>query len=281
MLLALTVEGVLFFAFLVIKPKWGLVLIILARPLLDNFFNHVRTASGGQGMGFGAIFKLAVIVLAVFLCFYYSAFPRRNKVVRCWFIFLFFMFLSACYSPYRSDALRLFLDYVTYFSMFIIPFLVIKTKEDFLFWLKIYACSFVLPVLCGNWDLLHGGHYTVDAGKRVEGTFSHPNIMAFYLVLGITSYFYILKSKYWKLKPETVWCMRILMANMLVLLVMTKTRNAWIACLVGFVVYGALKDRKFLIILLLVLPLSLAVPQVQDRILTILQGKQNQTIMRV
>jgi O-antigen ligase len=273
-LLALPV-GILFFAVLVIKPKWVLMMLVLLRPLLDNLLNLTRTgSSAGQGVGVGAVLNLAVILLSIFLSFHYAAFPRGNKVVFCWFIFLFLMFLSVCYSPFPLEAMRLYFNYMSYFAMFIIPFLVIKSKKDFLFWLKILAWSFVLPVLCANIDLLHGGRQFEDAGKRIAGTFTHPNILAFYLVLGITLYFYILKSGYLKLKPTVMWSMRILVLNMLVLLIATKTRNAWIACMSVFFIYGLLKDKKFLIIFLLLIPLTLVIPSVKERVLTAISNKQ-------
>jgi O-antigen ligase len=273
-LLALPV-GVLFFAFMVIKPKLFLVMLVLSRPLLDNLLNLTKSDVGeGQGVGIGAILNLSIIVFAIFSSFHYVTFPRRNKVVLCWGIFLFLMFTAVCYSPFRLGALRLYFNYLSYFAMFIIPFLVIKTKKDFLFFLKILAWSFVLPVLCANVDLIHGGRQFEDAGKRIAGTFTHPNVLAFYLVLGITLYFYILKSKYWKLRPIVMWSMRILMINMLVLLIATKTRNAWIACLAGFFIYGFLKDRKFLIILFLLIPMTLLIPSVKERVLTVISDKQ-------
>jgi len=267
--------GVLFFVVLVIKPKWVLAVIILTRPLLDNLLNLTKSSSGeGQDIGLGAILNLAIIALGIFLSFHNSNFPRRNKAVHCWFIFLFLMFLSVCYSPFPLLGLRLFFNYLSYFAMFIIPFLIIKEKEDFLFWLKIFAWSFVLPIFFANIDLIAGGRQFADAGKRIEGTFTHPNILAFYLVLGVTTYFYILKSGFWKLRPIILWAMRILMLNMLVLLIATKTRNAWIACFLGFFIYGFLKDKKLLVILLLLIPMTLLVPTVKDRVLTVISDKQ-------
>jgi len=267
--------GILFFAILVIKPKWFLAAMILFRPLLDNILNLTKSDIGeGQGVGLGAVLNLAIIVLAVFLGFHYSTFPRRNRIIFCWYIFLFLMFLSVCYSPYPLGGLRLFFNYLSYFAMFIIPFIIIKSKEDFLFWLKIFAWSFILPILCANIDLIHGGRQFEDAGKRIAGTFTHPNILAFYLVLGITSFFYILKSKYWKLKPEIVWVMWLLMLNMFVLLIATKTRNAWIACFTGFFIYGFLKDKKLLFMLLILIPMTLLIPTVKERVLTVISDKQ-------
>jgi len=273
-LLALPVVGV-FFVFLVVKPEWILISVVLSRPLLDNLLNSTKTNVGGENIGIGAILNLVIIILAVFLTFQYSSFPHHHRSVFYWLVFLFFMLMASLYSPYVARAIRLFLNYVSYFAMFLIPFLVIKGKEDFLFWLKIFAWSFILPVFGANLDLLHGGHYFQDAGMRISGTFTHPNILAFYLVLGLTFYFYMLKGEYWRSKPGILWAIRILMLNMLVLLIATKSRNAWLACISIFLIYGLLKDRKFLIMLFILLPLSLVVPQVQDRVMTVLQDKES------
>ncbi len=270
LLLALPFAG-LFFILLVVKPKWVLALIVFFRPLLDNLLNSTRTDS--EGVGLGAILNLLVIILVIFLVFHYHSFPSRNPVAKSWLLYLFFMFLAAAYSPYLSRGGRLFLNFVSYFAMFLMPFLVIKTKEDFLFWLKLLCASFVLPVFFADLDLLHGGRYYADAGMRVAGTFSHPNILAFYLVLGITLYFYMIKSNF--VKSKFMWMMQVLLVNMLILLVFTKTRNAWLACASIFLIYGLLKDKKFLIVFSLLLPLTLLVPQVQDRVLTVMKGKES------
>ena len=59
--------GILFFALLVIKPKWVLIILIMSRPLLDNVLNLTKTEVGeGQGIGLGAVLNLIIIVLAVF-----------------------------------------------------------------------------------------------------------------------------------------------------------------------------------------------------------------------
>lgn len=267
--------GVLFFAFMVIKPKWFLIMMIVSRPLLDNLLNLTKSNVGeGQGVGLGAVLNLAIIVLAVFLAFHYAAFPRRNKVVLCWYIFLFLMLVAVGYSPFRMGALRLYFNYLSYFAMFIIPFLIIKNKDDFQYWIKIFAWSFVLPVFFANIDLIHGGRQYEDAGKRIAGTFTHPNVLAFYLVLGLTFYFYVLKSGYLKFRPKILMIIKVLMFNMVVLLIATKTRNAWIACLAGFSIYGFLKDRKLLLVLFLLLPLGLLVPSVKERVLTVVSDKQ-------
>lgn len=260
---------------LVVNPRATFVVVFLTRPLLDLALNLTKVTVGEQEIGFGAILNLIIIVLAGFLFFYEGVFPRKNPVVRAWVFFLVVMLIAVIDSPYIGRAVRLYANYLSYFAMFLIPFLIIKSREDFLFWVKIFAWSFVLPVLYANIDLLRGGTFYSDAGMRIKGSFSHPNVLAFYLCLGITYCFYLLKSKILKFSPRVVMVVIIFVLNMVVLLLATKTRNAWIACFGVFFIYGLLRDRKTLLILLLLMPFLMFVPAVKDRVITVFNGKSS------
>ncbi len=270
-LLALPAAGA-FFLYLIVRPKETLVLLLIARPLLDWVLDLTKISVGGTQFSVGAGLNLAIIALGIFMAFYFKGFPRRDPVVRWWIIYLLILACATAYSPYMGQAARLVINQLTYFTMFLIPFFIIKSREDFLFWLKVLAFSFVLPVVCGNINLLQGGKEYADAGSRVVGTFTHPNILAFYLVLGLTVYFYILTDKEFKMSREIRVWMKIIMLNMAVLLIATKTRNAWLACFLAFFIYGLLKDKRMMLTLLLIVPVALLVPTVQERIATIIKG---------
>jgi O-antigen ligase len=223
-------------------------------------------------VGIGAIFNLTAIFLAIFLAFYTLNFPQKVAPVYCWVIYLMCMLATVFYSPSRGESMRLWLNYLSYFALFLIPFLIVKNQEDFVHWLKILGVSFVLPILCADLDLVRGGRYFEDAGNRIAGTFTHPNILAFYLVLAFTFFFYLLKSGHLKSSTPVKWGVRGLMLNTLVLLVATKTRNAWISIYTGFAIYAFLKDRKMLLLLMLIVPLLFLIPPVQERMLTVLKN---------
>ncbi len=259
---------------LVVHPRFMLTLLLIFRPSWDLIMNLTKVSIGGQEITIGAGVNLAIISLAIFLAFYERNFPRWNKVMVCWIIFLLIMLAATVYSPFQGRAIRLFVNYVSYFAMYLIPFIMIKSKEDFLYWLKILAVSFVIPVLYGNFDLMMGGRNYADAGMRIKSTFTFPTIFGFYLVLGFTAYFYILKSRILALKPKTILLMKLLMFNMLVLLVATKTRNAWVAGIFGFLIYGFLKDKKVLMVLLLLIPLSFLSPQVRERTFSVVKNEK-------
>jgi O-antigen ligase len=270
-LLALPAAGA-FFLFLVMRPKETLVIILLARPLLDVVLDLTKISVGGTQFSAGAALNLAVIALGIFTAFYYKGFPKRDPMVKWWIIYLLVLLCAAAYSPFKGTAARLLVNQATYFTMFLIPFFMIKDRKDFLFWLKILVISFILPVGVANIDMLvWGGRYFADTGQRITGSFAHPNILSFYMVLGFTIYFFVLKSGYFTLTRVQRNFMVALMANMLVILIATKTRNAWIAFFGGFFIYGLLRDRKTLVILLIVSMLSMFVPAVQQRLLSVFQ----------
>ncbi len=266
---------------MVTKPIWMIVSILVSRPLLDIVLNMTRVnTGGGDGVGLGAIINLTIILLAIFLCFYYTNFPQKIAPISAWIFYLICMLIAVFYSPSRADSARLWINEVSYFSLFLIPFLIIKDSKDFIFWLKVLALSFVLPIMYANIDLLHGGKYFEDAGMRITGSFTHPNILAFYLVLAFTFYFYLLKSGHLKSKHGLKFVIKLLMINILVLLIATKTRNAWISIYAGFFIYALLQERRILWLLVIVVPLFLLIPQVQER-MTVLNNTSSSNYQRV
>lgn len=268
--------AILFFLMMVTKPKWVMLLIIVTRPLLDVVLNATRVnngAGGGDGVGMGLIFNLTVVFMAVFLAFYSRNYPHHLAPLSCWVIYLLCMLATVLYSPDRGDSIRLWWNYLSYFALFLIPFLMVRTQEDFVYWIKVLGISFVLPIFCADVDMARGGQYFEDAGMRITGTFTHPNILAFYLVLAFTFYFYILKAGYLKSSPGLRVFVKLLMIDILVLLVSTKTRNAWISIYIGFIIYAILKQRKMLILLFVVVPLMFFLPPVQDRMLTVIKDE--------
>jgi len=80
--------------------------------------------------------------------------------------------------------------------------------------------------------------------------------------------------QYWKNLSKTKRnCLVVLITNIVFLIIVTKTRNAWLATIILLVLYGFLKDRKMLVIFFVVGLCSLATPQVQERLHDIV-GKQ-------
>jgi O-antigen ligase len=148
--------------------------------------------------------------------------------------------------------------------------------DDKRFWLKMLFFSTFLPVLYANFDLLRGGTYDTYEGMRIQGSFTHPNILAFYLVLVIAMTFYVFKSNIFILTRARKTMLRLYLINLFVLLLATKTRNAWLSCWVLFFVYGFLKEKKYIIFCIFMPLLLLVHPDSLGRILNLFTGKSEQ-----
>jgi O-antigen ligase len=98
----------------------------------------------------------------------------------------------------------------------------------------------VIPVLVGFFQVLtHRGLTFADSTNRAFGTFGHPNVMAFYLVLGI-SYFILI----WPLLQTRVPNRWPIITALVLALLLTQTRGAWAGLLVSLGVIGFIRFRR-------------------------------------
>ena len=151
--------------------------------------------------------------------------------------------------------------------MMVLPFFLVTSERNFFVWMKILLCSSIGTVLVGDIQFVLDPH-----ASRIAGTLPHPNILAFYMIMMIVVGFYLLKSPKSGLTAFWRRVLEIYVFNLFFLLILTKTRNAWIACWLMFFIYGVMQDRKYFWISVLLPPLALLLPPVQTRIADLLPG---------
>jgi O-antigen ligase len=181
-----------------------------------------------------------------------------------WFPFLVLAFAAVMYSPVQLDALRKFLTYLSFFAMFLFAFVVVRSERDFLYFLKLIILSSVLPVIYGLFQVVTGVDQYADS--RIQSTFSHPNIFAFFIIIIIGVILFLQSTALLKVSGRYRLALMLYLLPLLILLISTKTRNAWIGCAILVLVYGIVYDRKALVLLLLAPILALAIPEVADRL---------------
>jgi len=250
----------------VMNMKAMLVFLLFSRALLDPVLNMTKIAILGSKIGIGGILNFLIIFFTFCLSLQAPKIVIRNRLCKYWIIFLFICFVSIIHSPARTMGLKRFLNLATYMCVYLLPFLLIKNRDDQKFWLKIILCTSLVPVGFAMLDLIRGRSFFFGEIIRIQGTFSHPNILAFYLVLIIALVFYILKSRQFLLTKEKIHILWIYLFALFVLLIATKTRGAWVSCWILFFVYGLFKERKYLIYTVLIPPLFLLHPSIRERI---------------
>ena len=258
-----------FLIIMFLDARWMMLTLLYTRALLDPLLNMTKL---GEGAGMGAFLNLLVIFLVIMLALRFPGqIDYKSPIIRAWAVFLSICFLSLLYSPDRVRTFKLCINLCSYLAVTLMPFLIVKNEDQKRFWIKTLLYSSLAPVGLALVGLATHIEFFYSYG-RLQGTFTHSNILAFYLVLIVAVVFYILKSGLFRLTfSQRVW-LRLYMLGCLALLVVTETRSAWLSCVGMFFIYALIKERKFLFILLLVMGLLFLVPQVQVRLKDLSEG---------
>lgn len=127
-------------------------------------------------------------------------------------------------------------------GMYLVTCALITTQKQFTRFAHTLLLSLIVPVALGLYQIAtHTGYSFFDLSNRVYGTFGHPNVFGFYLVLMIAvlgSYALIP----WKNREKGIMIAGFLL--LAVLLALTYTRGAWLGMLVVLVVVGLARKPK-------------------------------------
>jgi len=254
---------------LIYDYKKLLMLIILLRSGGDMALESTGFGVGDAHMGIGGLINLALIMIACLLVLEKpQLFPTR--LARYWMPMLVMMGISVVVSYEKTLAVKLYLGTLSCFAMFIVAVYMVRSNEDFNKAIRLVVWSSLVPTLYSFVDVaLH----MRDSSFRLQSTFGHANIQAFYLTLVLVLCLYMLKSPLFKIKPLGRMAICCYMPVLLGQLLLTQTRSAWIACFLIFVLYALLFERKYLLYLLL-LPLLVFIPSVSDRLMDLSQGNE-------
>lgn len=186
--------------------------------------------------GLGAVLNALVIIIA-FIAIFERPNPVRKVIKQTWLPFLSIAFFTLLITPEPLNAVKSFLSLLSYASIFTLAITLIKSEEDYGRWMRVVFLSSLIPVAYSFIDILNGGFHSQESeGFRINSTFSHPNIFAFYLVLMISLGFYFYKAKVSYFSVFIRKTLPVYILIMLGLLILTKTRSAWAACF-AFLLY--------------------------------------------
>lgn len=266
----LALPAAMLFALLVIYDrKLTLLLIVVLRAGGDNALELTRFSLGGYMVGIGGVINAIVILLALLLVF------ERPKVVpgrayMAWLPFLAITAAGVLHSPFTGEAVRLFLQQLSYFAMFVGGYQCVRDEADFRKMLRLALWSSAIPVLYAFVDIaLHFG-----GGFRLQSTFAHPNVLAFYLTVMIVVAFYLLKTMAPTAGDGARMSLGAYLLLLLLMLLLTKTRSAWLATAISFALYAVVFERRYLIYMVVLGVAALFVPGVGDRLGDLGQGNE-------
>jgi O-antigen ligase len=257
-------------AFAIGLRKTALALAFL-RPSGDRVFNAVKDLAGSDS-GPGASLNLGILALAA------AAVVRRPAAlfappVLGWLAFVLAAGASATAAPDPAVSIRLLLTLATYGAVLALTHAVVDSIAMARRMILAVVLSSVVPAGIGLVELLANPEILLG-DERLLGTFTHPNILAFYLVTVIAAILFVNGSSMFDPSPGA---RRLLLGSaglLLVLLLATKTRSAWGALALILLVQALIVDRRWLGLLALA-PLLALVPGVNERFADLFAGNTN------
>jgi O-antigen ligase len=242
--------------------------IVLLRPLCDQFFEYLKDVSGSS-TGPGASINL-IILAGGFTALLAAPRLLTSPVLLAMMLFLGAAVLSMLHGPDPAAGIRMFLTLATYASVFALGKFIVRRPADVEQALRIAAYSSLGPNLIAIFGISTNTLVYSPEG-RLQGTFTHPNIYAFFLMTSIAINLFLLSSTRVTVTPRFRQQLICFTAICLALLALTQTRSAWIAVSLVLVTYAITIDRRWLALVALA-PFALLVPAVGDRIFDLEAG---------
>jgi len=256
---------------LVFSPQQLLLLIVLFRAAADLAFETTKLSFGGYQVGLGGVINACVLLIAVLLYLERPERIPRKAIAVMWMAFLLTALLGTIFSPVRVEALRTYLGLLSNLAIFASAFYFVRSEQDFRRCVRIILWSSLIPAVYAFVDI--GLNWSSGVGTfRLQSTFSHPNIFAFYLTLVIALTFYLLKTLTPSASPGKRLGLTAYLCLLFFFLVLTQTRSAWAACFAGFCAYGLFFERRYLAYVVMVPLLALLIPGIQDRLVDLASG---------
>jgi O-antigen ligase len=248
------------------------VLLLAAfRPSCDRIFNAVKDVTGSDS-GPGASLNLGIIALAG------AAVVRRPAALLAppvlgWFAFVAAAAASAATAPDPLVSLRLLLTLATYGAVLVLSHALVDSLDMAARLIFAVVLSSIIPAALGVVELIANPEILLG-DDRLLSTFTHSNILAFYLVTVMSAILFINGSSMFDL-PRGI--RRLLLAYgglLLILLLATKTRSAWGALALILAVQALVVDRRWLALIAFA-PLLALVPGVNERFTDLFAGNTN------
>jgi len=224
------------------RPELGLPALIFVRPLVDSIGEY-RVVVGNASINVAGALSLIAISWGLWILIRQRARLWEYELFRSILLFFIISTLSLAYSWTPGATLTELLRILSFFVLFLAARATITGWIAFRRLALAFAGSLVIPAIVGFGQVLSGTGLTfAESINRAYGTFGHPNVLAFYLVLGISFLLFCWPMIQTRLRSR--WPVIIILATLLVL---TFTRGAWLGMLLALGVMGIIHFRRLLL----------------------------------
>lgn len=242
------------FSFALFNNKYGLLLLIITRPILDFSMSKSAIYFGDFSFNFVSLFGILTIIFCTVVILKNKNKFKKTPLLFPWILFLVISALSILVSIEKTGSLIELVRLFSILTMFGAAYCLINDNKDLSRLIKAIISSAILPAVLAIYQFTTGTGITLaEEGiyNRSFGTFSHPNILAFYLLvpLSLCLLVFLISDKR---KTSILW-QGLLAISFFLAMVSTYTRGAWLGFMLVVLVLGITKYRAFLVIAAMVL----------------------------
>lgn len=254
--------------------KIGFLLMLFLRPVLDLSVNNTLFQIGTLTVNMLSLLGFVMVILSGLYILVqkpsWHLLSRRYLFI-AWAIFLFLGIITILNTFYLSETVKEIFRYFSIFSTFLISSLLLKEAKDLSLLIKVIIWSALAPAVLGIFQIINKTGLPDEQIYRAFGSFTHPNMFAFFLILAIImAIFLILNIKKNRLE---VYIYSLLATFYLIVLFFTYTRGAYLAILAILFLIGMAKFRKFLLLgSIFLIVFYILIPPVQARFNSIFQS---------
>lgn len=196
------------------------------------------------------------------------------------FILFFIMMLSTVYAVNKKVAVSESIRFATYMALFFILRNEILSEDEAYNILNMYIFTNMVVSIIGIvcWILRIGEiqRYSYGTAVRIESTLQNSNNYGMFLIVAVFPLLMVMfKERDKKKKIYYAFCAALVFIN----IILTQSRNAWIAFAIGIIILGLSFSIKYMLIFILGSGWVVFIPRIFDRIEHM--GDMNQNASRI
>ena len=242
------------------KAEYGILALIVARPIIDTFAGYTVLTIRSFSVNMNAVLGIAVIAWGLFIILR-DRIDLRKVPGMIWIVLLLAASTaSIAVSIDVAISITELLRMSSLFLFYIIGWHLTQQDNHFIVWVvNAIAISAIAPIVVSLYQLITiSGLSYGGLSNRLYGTFGHPNVLGFYMVLVIA----IVLSKYLSapFRHRSLLYPWILAGAGFALL-FTYTRGAWLGLAAFLIVLGIMKYRKPFIMVIIAISLLIVSAQ--------------------
>lgn len=207
-----------------------LSVLLFIRPSLDIFGTYSFVLySDLPAINIAGLVAIISIIISIFII-YKSKISIFSIPLSGLFMGLFGIYIIfASLSLYPLASINELVRVLSFLLMYITGYIIIQSKKDLLYTTTLFIASSIIPAIVGYIQLFNGAGLYTNPGfeNRIAGTFGHPNVLGYFLliIIALMVYIYFENSIKQPLYKIVFVGYGILLG---ILLVATYTRGAWI-----------------------------------------------------